>query len=128
MSPSPAPDPGEGGETALAARTWDVPEPRRVTVPADSRTASGAFVQGPHARLDYAVDWTDWLDPGEVISESEWSAPAGLSVSTSYHDGRLAVVWLTGGELGATYQVANTVTTGVGRREYRRLRLVIRQT
>jgi hypothetical protein len=57
-----------------------------VTVAADSRTADGTFVQPAAGRTDYAIDWPDWLEGGDVITDSRWSAPTGLTVVSSSFD------------------------------------------
>lgn len=31
------------------------------------------FSQGPSAKLDYTIDWTNWLPSGDTIAESVWS-------------------------------------------------------
>jgi len=36
----------------------------------------------PNATLDYGFKWEDWLN-GDVISESEWIVPEGLTEESS---------------------------------------------
>lgn len=80
----------------------------------------------PSAVLDYAVDWSAWLDAAEdAISTSTWTIPAGLSQaspSPSHADGK-ATVWLGGGQVGRTYSVTNRIVTTGGRTDERSLTL-----
>lgn len=82
------------------------------------------IAKDPGATLDYAVDWSDWLEAGETISDSEWTVEAGLteeaSPAPSELDG-ITTIWLSGGTAGAYYTVTNTITTSVGRIDERSL-------
>lgn len=95
--------------------------------------ATGRYTQSPRAKLDYAHDWTEWLD-GDVINELTWTAPPGLTAYRMFDymyggdDKHIARVFLSGGTLGTTYVVANTVTTAGGRTDVRHLHIAIVQT
>ena len=84
---------------------------------------SSRIAHDPQAKLDYAVDWSAWLQSGETISASTWSVPAGISEATpapSETDG-VATIWLTGGTAGQLYTVTNHITTSMGREDDRSL-------
>lgn len=82
---------------------------------------STAFVKDVLATLDYAIDWGAWLN-GDTIASSTWtlSGPdaaltiVSSSIAPSASTGAAssqAVVWLSGGTLGATYELTNRITT-----------------
>lgn len=53
----------------------------------------------PNDILDYQVDWSRRLDPGDTISTATFSltTAAGLTISSSSKTDTTATVWLTGG-------------------------------
>ena len=73
-----------------------------------------SFVKDPDAKLDYKVDWEEWLD-GDTISASTWTVPTGLTQVSASFSTTTATVWLSGGTAGGSYQVVNRVTTAAGR-------------
>lgn len=82
---------------------------------------SAAMLKDPAALLDFAVDWSAWLEDGDTIDQSTWDVPDGLTAdSDSFTDSR-AVVWLSGGEAGRTYEVVNHIVTAGGREDERTL-------
>ena len=86
-----------------------------------------SFTADPTSVLDYAFDWSAWLDDGETITASTWKIPARISQTTpaSSIDGSLTTVWLTGGAIGHTYKIPNHITTSAGRQEDRSFDLEI---
>lgn len=92
-------------------------------------TRNNQFSKDPDSDLDYQVNWTAWLGEDETITTSTWVVPDGLTVGTSSkapsHDGTTATVWLSGGTIGARYDVVNRITTNQGRTEDRTLKLYI---
>lgn len=76
----------------------------------------GQFIKDPQAKLDYGVDWSDWL-AGDTISGSSWSAETGITVDASSHTDTVATVWLSGGTVGGSYKVTNHITTLGGRED-----------
>lgn len=73
----------------------------------------GIRFQVPNATLDYSIVWKGWLTAGETIAGSEWDvSPEGtLTIDDESQSTTDAIVWLTGGTLGASYLVTNTITT-----------------
>lgn len=87
-----------------------------------------SFILDPEARLDYVFDWSAWLTEGETISEATvLASPAGLTVappgSPTVVTGTTVTVWLTGGVVGARYDVTCRVTTSAGRVDDRSIRI-----
>ena len=54
-----------------------------------------------------------WLEgpPNEQIVSTVWDVPAGLTVGSAPDDGYAATIWLSGGDVGATYEVSCEITT-----------------
>jgi len=78
-----------------------------------------AFRKDPDAVLDYAFDWSDWLASGETISVSSWTVDTGLTMDSNSKGDDSTKVWLSGGTAGATYTVANKITTSDSRTDER---------
>ena len=76
------------------------------------------FTKDPEAVLDYTIDWSSWLD-SDTISSSDWTVSDGLTESSSTNDTTSATIWLSGGSVGRTYRVTNTIITVGGRTEER---------
>lgn len=87
------------------------------------------FAKDQNAVLDWAVDWTDWLQAGEVITSSTWlpSVPTGLTVASETDADGVATVWLTGGTIGTTYAMTNRITTNGGRTDDRTIWIEVQQ-
>ncbi len=85
-----------------------------------------AFVKDPGARLDYQVDWTDWLGT-DTITTSAWSVPAGLTKETEAFEAAVATVWLSGGTAQTDFTVTNAVTTAGGRVDQRSFLVRVRE-
>lgn len=62
-------------------------------------------------RLDYGVDWSEWLETGESLASVTVSMAVGdLAISDIAHTASSMIFWLTGGSAG--YQILTiTVTT-----------------
>ena len=70
--------------------------------------------KAPVDRLPYPVDWSSWLDEGELIVDSQWAtSPSGELVleDSSVSAGTGTEVWIHGGVDGVPYIVSNTITT-----------------
>lgn len=69
----------------------------------------------PDEVLDYEVDWTARLD-GDTIVTSTWpTVPAGITKDSDSHTATQSTIWLSGGTLGATYDLTCRITTVGGR-------------
>ena len=86
------------------------------------------FAKDPQAVLDYAIDWTKWLDEvGDSIETSTWIVPTGLTKVTETNTSKLATVWLSGGTVGENYTVTNRITTVGGRADDRSITIRVRE-
>ncbi|AZG48854.1 phage fiber-tail adaptor protein [Gordonia insulae] len=84
----------------------------------------------PNAKLDYGINWSDWLRPGDTITASTWTVTgpdAALVNSDPGFTTTEATVWLAGGTLGKTYDAVNHITTAQGREDDRTLKVRIEQ-
>jgi len=68
------------------------------------------FTQSPLAQLPYTVDWSKWLEVGEVLASATWSVPSGIVNEASTFDDTTATIWIgTPAPTTGTYQVKCTV-------------------
>lgn len=83
-----------------------------------------AFVKDPHAVLDYAIDWTDWLNGDTITSHTVTLTqpvgdPSPLTVDSTTLDGARVIVWLSGGNHRTTVPMLCRITTAGGRTDDR---------
>lgn len=73
-----------------------------------STQSSPYFVKDPASVRDFAVDWSDWLllKTGVTLSSVAVTAGAGITVDSSSVDGNQGIARLSGGTIGAAYDVA----------------------
>jgi hypothetical protein len=74
----------------------------------------------PAEVLDYTIDWTLRL-AGDTIISSTWAALPGGSALTIGTGGQapafitnMTKLWLSGGTIGQSYNLKNTITTAAG--------------
>jgi hypothetical protein len=67
-------------------------------------------------KKDYSLDWTQYL-AGDTIASSTWVVPTGIVQATPNPSNTTTstTIWLSGGTVGKTYELQNTVTTVGGR-------------
>ena len=64
----------------------------------------------PDEKLEYSIDWADWLADGETISTYEWTIdPVGPTLA----DTTTSVVTVSGCEFGKTYRLQEKITTSL---------------
>ncbi|QLF83838.1 hypothetical protein SEA_MOOSEHEAD_27 [Gordonia phage Moosehead] len=88
----------------------------------------------PNAKLDYGIDWTDWLKQrngsADQITDSTWTITgpdtALIQTDSSFSTTQTGV-WLSAGTNGGTYSVTNHVTTAAGREDDRTLTIAVKQ-
>lgn len=91
----------------MAVLTWDSKDPDEV--------------------LDYQVNWADRLAEGDTLESSSWIAPDGaLVVVSDSFTTTTTTIWLSGGELGESYDLVNRVVTVGGRTHDQTVRLKVR--
>lgn len=87
----------------------------------------GAFIRkDPDAKLDYTLDWREWLD-GDIVKTSTWELDPGLTMESATHDGMKTTIWLSGGDAGEHYKVTNHIITTDGREDERSFTVVVRE-
>jgi len=64
--------------------------------------------------LDWKVDWSSWLG-SDTISTSNWAATTGVTLGTTSNSSTVATAFISGGSIGNTYTLTNTITTAAGR-------------
>lgn len=83
------------------------------------------YPKDPGATLDYEIEWTAYLQPGESVTASDWSVapdePGGLSVSGASFSATLSRASLSAGAAGRLYRVTNRITTSQARIDERSL-------
>lgn len=84
----------------------------------------------PQAVLDYATDWSAWLQEGEAISSATVTTTGDLVVNPSPHamaiEAGVVTYWLSGGSLGL-HAVTCHVITSMGRQDDRTLTITVRE-
>lgn len=80
----------------------------------------------PDAVVDYAVDWSTFLD-SDTIATSTFSltTAAGLTIGSQSNSTTLSTVWLSGGTSGSTARLLCRITTAGGRTYDQAIELVI---
>lgn len=69
------------------------------------------YSKDPGATLDFAIDWSINLVPGDTITSTTWTVPGGLTKVKDSVAGAKAVVWLAGGTAGQIYTVTCRIVT-----------------
>lgn len=90
----------------------------------------GFYLKDPASRVDYAIDWTGYVD-GQVVAAASWSvAPAeagGIAVEEHSFDLTRTAATLIGGKAGHVYSVTAQVTLSDGRRDQRSITLRVEE-
>lgn len=86
-----------------------------------------ALEKDPDANLDFDVDWSGWLVPGDTIATSTWvDVTPGITVTDdTQHTGTRGIIWLAGGTIGTVYQATNRITTVEGRGDDRTISVLV---
>jgi len=87
------------------------------------------MIKDPDAELDYAVNWSNWLEEGETIVSAVWEIPDSFTRPPGKPDrieeGR-TIIWVSGGEPGMDHGLRVHVVTSAGREEDRTIWLRVR--
>jgi len=71
-----------------------------------------AFEKDPQAILDYTIDWSSWMAPGDSIAQSDWAADsADITLGLNISDDTTATVWVSGGTARRSYRLTNHIVT-----------------
>lgn len=86
------------------------------------------LIQSPGALLDWTLDWSSVLMPGEALSSSLWFVDNDvITLSLPSHTPNAATVWITGGVDGGSYRLTNRTSSNAGRTDDRTIAVLIRQ-
>jgi hypothetical protein len=80
----------------------------------------------PNAKLDYGIDWSLWLETGETISASIWTLVDGIVGTAASFSSTQTLIWISGGDDGKSYHIANRITTSAGRIDERTLLIKVK--
>lgn len=72
------------------------------------------FLKDPGDRLDYQIDFADWLG-ADTVSSVSWDVPSGITNYSTSTTTTTATIWLSGGTHGQDYTVTGQATTAGGR-------------
>jgi len=86
------------------------------------------FIQDPQAKLDYAVDWRQWLADDEIESFVITATPdmEVAAVPTPMVNTGILVFWLQGGSVDNDYMVTCHIVTVGGRTDERTFRVKVK--
>jgi hypothetical protein len=87
----------------------------------------GSFTQQPADKLDYDVDYSEWLQTGDsVLSTVVTASPSGLTLSDLIVGSKVKV-WVSGGVNLTKYKITVTTTTALGRIKQDELKVSIKE-
>lgn len=69
----------------------------------------------PNEVLDFEVDWTARIGSSDAIDTVTWTMPAGITKDDQTVSGKVAIIWISGGTEGQSYNVGCRVETTGGR-------------
>lgn len=84
------------------------------------------FPKDPDAVLDFALDWTKWLE-GDTLVSGTWTIDAGPTITTQNATNGIVTMWLSGGTEGTTYVARCRVVTTNGRTDDRTIHIQVRE-
>lgn len=89
----------------------------------------GTFPKQPLERLDYDIDFSEWLSAGDTVVSATVIAATGIEAETPLIDTtqKIVKVWITGGTSGVTYKVQVTAVTTEGRIKEGEIRIKVRE-
>ncbi len=88
------------------------------------------YLKDPDSRVDYAIDWSGYLD-GQTVAASAWAVtpaePGGVAVAQASFDLARTAATLEGGLAGHVYSVTNRVTLSDGQIDERSIALRVEE-
>lgn len=88
-----------------------------------------SFTKQPTERLDYDVDFSDWLPNGDaIITTAVTSSPSGLTVYVTDAATLIPKLWVSGGLDRISYVVSVTVETNQGRNKEVNFKIKVKDT
>lgn len=94
-----------------------------------------SFRKDADARIDYKLDWTQWLNGDDIVSAYAFidspgtAAVSAVKIAASYVSANqeVHVIWLSAGVELTEYQITSRVWTSAGRRDDESFFVVINQ-
>lgn len=86
-----------------------------------------SFPKDPAAILDYAFDWTAWLQHGEAITSHHVVAATGITKDSDHENTGVVTVWLSGGLPGRRHTVSCLISTNLDRTDERSMRIACQE-
>lgn len=89
----------------------------------------GTFKQTPTERKLYNIDYSNWLQPGEVLTGATFvgipSTPLPPCIVDAFEimSGTAIAAYISGGVDGTLYQILATVTTSIGQTKEDEIRI-----
>lgn len=81
---------------------------------------SAFYLIDPSTKVDYSIDWSDWLTAGDTVSTSVWEiSPLGPTLSGSSMTSTSTATFIEGCVLGSVYRLTNRISTAQGRTDER---------
>ena len=97
----------------------------------------GAYIEkDPDARLDYTVDWADWVVGNMTIANAHWTVStiasdprplAEFSANVLTAGDHRCTVYLANGSVGNIYTITNRITTTDGLVDERFFRIIVKE-
>jgi hypothetical protein len=82
----------------------------------------------PDARLDFAFDWTAWLEEDETIVSYTFEVASGdVTLDVDAELDGVVTIWLTGGTAGTKSRVTCHIVTSVGREDDRTMSITVKE-
>lgn len=83
------------------------------------------FRKQPRDHLDYDINLSDWLEPGDRIQRVDVVAPDGIELTNvGYSDTRVKL-WIRGGTSGQSYKFSPLIYTNSREKEVELLIVVV---
>jgi hypothetical protein len=96
-----------------------------ITYPANGVGPVEASPKDPDAVVDYAFDWSEWLDAGETIS-SYTITVNGVTLDSDSQTTTTVTAWLSGGTANTLATLACEIVTSDSRTDERTANIKIR--
>lgn len=72
------------------------------------------FYKHPLDAMDFTIDWSGWLEPGDQILTSTWNSDVGITLGATTINGAVMGIRVSGGTDTFAYLLRNMITTAYG--------------
>lgn len=83
------------------------------------------FRKQPRDHLDYDIDLSGWLMPGDEVRNVEYDVPAGIEVTQVGIEPDRVKFWIRGGKTGQSYKFSPLIETNARKKEVDFLIIVV---